>query len=108
MSGIALYYALIALLFPFIVSIADKKISTILIVSLSFLPSIFTGHLFRELTINNGKGKATSNTYSADLAGSAIGFILISAVAVPLLGLQLTIILLSLMLFMGIFVGSIK
>jgi len=108
MFGIALYYAIIALVFPYIVSVADKKISTIVIVSLSFLPSIFTGHLFRELTLYNGKGKATSNVYSADLTGSAIGFILISAVAVPLLGLQLSIILLSLMLLTGIFVGSIK
>ena len=108
MGSIALYFILIGLFFNPIVTIADKKVASILIIALSFLPALLTGHLFREITINNGKGSATSKAYSADLTGSAIGFVLISVIAVPLLGLQLSLVILSLLLLTGILVGSLK
>ncbi len=108
MACIALYYGLSAVFFSSIVAIPDNITASIVIIALSFLPSVFTGHLFRELTFNNGKGSATSQVYSADLTGAAIGFVLVSVIAVPLLGLQISLVALALMMLTGILAGSIK
>ena len=45
--------------------------------------------------------------YSADLAGSAFGFIFISGFAVPVLGIQASVFLLAVLIFGGILFGTI-
>jgi hypothetical protein len=73
-----------------------------------FLPALYTGRIFRELTMNT-EGTATSSAiYSADLAGSAFGFIIISGFIVPAFGIQVSIFLLSGLIFAGFLLGTIK
>ena len=72
----------------------------------SFFPAMVTGNIFRELTLKTTVRQATSATYSADLAGSAFGFILISGFAVPAIGIQFSIFLLSVLIFAGILIGT--
>jgi hypothetical protein len=48
-----------------------------------------------------------SSVYSADLAGSALGFILVTGVAIPVLGIQTSIFLLSSLIFAGLLFGTI-
>ena len=50
---------------------------------------------------------ATSSVYSADLAGSALGFILVTGVAIPALGIQASIFILSSLIFAGVLFGTI-
>jgi hypothetical protein len=72
-----------------------------------FLPALFTGRIFHELTMKTEGIEISPAIYSADLAGSAFGFIMISSFAVPLFGIQVSIYLLSALVFGGILFGTI-
>jgi spermidine synthase len=54
----------------------------------TFIPAFITGSLFRDLTSRDISKAHVSNIYTADLAGSALGFILFSGLAVSLLGIS--------------------
>jgi hypothetical protein len=67
-----------------------------------FFPAFLTGHIFSMLTRNPDEKTNSSTTYSADLAGSALGFIIISSVAVPFLGVKVSIYVLAAIVFGGL------
>jgi spermidine synthase len=103
--SMAFYLAVIALAASFILSL--NSIQAIILILISALPpSFITGHIFRELTIADKNGSESSATYSADLAGSAFGFMLISGIAIPLIGLKASLFLLSGLIFAGILFGT--
>jgi hypothetical protein len=56
--------------------------------------------------MNTNEAETSSVIYSADLAGSALGFIIISGVMVPLFGIQVSVYLLSVLIFAGILFGT--
>ena len=90
------------------IELKSGLLSVLVIMLSGFLPALFTGRIFRELT-NEPDGMATSPLiYSADLAGSAFGFIFISGFAVPLLGIKVSVFLLAALIFGGILFGTIK
>ncbi len=103
---LAAYYAATATGINFLMSVNSIPAAIIIIVLSALLPAFITGHIFRELTITDNNGSASAVTYSADLAGSAFGFILISGVTIPLIGLQASIFLLSGLIFAGILLGT--
>jgi hypothetical protein len=72
------------------------------------LPALLTGHLFRVLTIKLEGSSITSKIYSADLAGSAFGFIFISGFAVPVLGIKVSLFFLALLVLAGYLFGAIR
>lgn len=88
-----LFYILFGVIYKHFIIPKNAVISVIEIMIAGFLPAFLTGHVFSVLTVNGESD--SSSVYSADLAGSALGFILISAVAVPLLGIQISIYLLA-------------
>jgi hypothetical protein len=83
-------------------------LTIILIALLTFIPALVTGQLFCSLTERNDIYSDPSSVYSADLAGSALGFMFISGLAVPAIGIKLTIILLSTLIFTGLLFGTIR
>jgi hypothetical protein len=89
------------------IELKSGLLSVILIMISGFLPALFTGRIFRELTGKREGIAASPAIYSADLAGSAFGFILISGFAVPALGIQISIFLLAALIFGGILLGAI-
>ncbi|HRW86204.1 MAG TPA: hypothetical protein P5180_12295 [Bacteroidales bacterium] len=96
-----LYYLPAAFSFSAVAGIKSSFIPGSLIL-LSVLPPAFvTGYIFRTLTGRKVEKTPAGETYSADLAGSALGFILLSGVAVPVLGISNSIILLSVFMFTG-------
>jgi spermidine synthase len=101
-----LMYLLTGLLYNSITGI-KHDISVGLIILTAFLPAILTGRIFRELTAKSNEMAAISSVYSADLAGSALGFILVTGVAIPVLGIQISIFLLSALIFAGLLFGTI-
>ena len=103
-----MFYIGFGLIFNYVIEIKSGLPAVALIVFSVFLPGLCTGHIFRELTINTKVIETSPGTYSADLAGSALGFILISGFAVPLFGIQFSIFLLSLLIFAGILFGTIS
>jgi len=102
---LVIYYSAIALVTSFIIKLNSIPAMIVLLIS-TIIPSFFTGHIFRELTASDTNGSRSATAYSADLAGSAFGFMVISGVTVPLLGLKASIFLLSGLIFAGILLGT--
>ncbi len=101
------FYILFGLFYDYLITMkAVLPLFGIFLVS-TLIPAIFTGHLFRELTIKTENIVSTS-FYSADLAGSAFGFILLSGFAIPVLGIQVSFYLLASLILAGILFGTIS
>jgi hypothetical protein len=77
-----------------------------LIILSGFLPALLTGSIFRELTINEAGKVNAPAIYSADLAGSALGFIILSGLAIPLFGIQVSVFFLSILILAGLLLGT--
>jgi hypothetical protein len=99
-------YSLTGLLYNSI-TVINHDIVVGLIILTAFLPALLTGRIFRELTAQSNEMKLISSVYSADLAGSALGFILVTGAAIPVLGIQSSIFLLSSLIFAGLLFGTI-
>jgi len=103
-----LFYVLTALSFNLILQMRGIIIPVLLILILTLIPSYLTGHIFNELTMQNKSDPAPGNTYTADLLGSASGFILISIIMVPAFGIMISIISLAMLIFTGIILGKMQ
>jgi spermidine synthase len=101
-----IFYICIGLIYNNIITIQREVPGLILIMVSAFLPAFMTGHLFRDLTTERQGSSIPSAVYSADLAGSAFGFIFISGFAVPALGIKVSVFLLSSLVFAGILFGT--
>lgn len=104
---LVLFYIIIGFIINMLLSIDNKLSLLFILMILTLVPSFFTGHLFRILVETRTGNQSPSDVYSADLAGSALGFIAVSAILLPLLGMQLTIFLLSAFIFAGLLLGTI-
>ena len=101
-----IFYTGIGLIYNFILALKSGLPAAGIIILSAFLPALLTGHLFRELTLKPAGPAISSAIYSADLAGSAFGFILMSGIAIPALGIKISIFLLSSLIFAGILFGT--
>jgi spermidine synthase len=105
---IIVFYLCIGLIYSYLIKIKSEYVAIMIIMLSAFFPGIITGNLFRELTIKSDNILCSSAVYSADLSGSAFGFIFISGFAVPALGIKLSIYLLSLFVLTGFLFGTLK
>jgi spermidine synthase len=105
---LVIYYVILALCFNLIMGLKGVFAPVLLILLSVVIPSWMTGNIFRELTTGNTEESSPGATYSADLAGSALGFILVSGIAVPAFGIRNSIILLSALILTGILFGKKK
>ncbi len=103
--ALLLYYLIIAVLTDAFLSVSGIA-GSVLIIAAVLPPSFITGTLFRKLTINDENGIISSSVYTADLAGSALGFILISALIVPVFGIRVSLLFLSGLIFAGMLFGT--
>ncbi len=103
--ALLLFYIVIAFFLDPILSVSGIAPATLLIVAIVLIPSFITGYLFRKLTIADTSGSLAASVYSSDLAGSALGFILISGVLIPIFGIRSSVFLLSGLIFAGILFG---
>jgi spermidine synthase len=103
-----IFYLLTGLFFNNILKAENSFLIISLILTLTFIPALFTGQLFRKLSERNDLYSNPSAIYSADLAGSALGFIFISGLAIPTLGVRITIYLLSALILTAFLFGTIR
>jgi spermidine synthase len=101
-------YSLIGLLYNSLIGLKYDIPALCLIILSAFLPAFLTGKLFHELTVNKNERSNASSVYSADLAGSALGFILVTGLAIPVLGIKVSLFLLSFLIFAGLLFGTIR
>jgi hypothetical protein len=102
-----IFYTIFGYSYNYILEPRSGILSVIVMISVAFFPALITGRVFRELNIISEGISASPSIYSADLAGSALGFIFISGFAVPVFGIQVSVYLLSGLIFGGILFGTI-
>ena len=100
-------YLLMALISDNILNMDNRFLSTGSIIILGFFPAFLTGNFFRNLTLEYNSEIKISRIYSADLAGSAVGFIIFSAFIIPLVGIFLSLSFLSGLIFIGFLLSAI-
>jgi spermidine synthase len=103
---LVIYYLLLALCVNPLLEIKSLILSFAIIILLIFPASFLTGNIFSKLNEDHPDGSVSSSVYSADLAGSALGFILISGIAIPALGIRASVFLLAGLIFTGILFGT--
>lgn len=86
------------------VSMGKYLALTFILISV-FIPAVFTGQLFNVLTRSTSHLPDPASVYTADLKGSAVGFILTSGYLVPALGISSTIYLLSGLIIISLLFG---
>jgi len=101
-------YVIIGISAGRIMTLDVRFIVVFLLILSGFFPAVITGSFFRDLTSTGVLNSNVSRVYSSDLAGSAMGFILFSGLAVPLLGISLSIFLLPVLIFTGFLVASVS
>jgi hypothetical protein len=101
-----LFYIFFALGYNYMLEIKSGLLSVAVILLSGFLPALITGRIFRELTYNTKDFTGSPSVYSADLAGSAFGFIFISGIAIPVFGIQISVVFLAVLIFGGILFGT--
>ena len=103
-----LFYIIFGLAFNFIIELKSGFLSVSAIMVSGFIPAFFTGGIFRELTCKINGTQIAPEIYSADLAGSALGIILISGFMVPVIGIQVSVFILSALILGGILFVTIS
>ncbi len=98
---LALLYGISGLLAGAILDMTRKPAVTGLLILMGFLPAVITGSYYRHLTTEGKHYQDPSKVYSSDLSGSAIGFLAFSGIAVPLLGMSISLFILPLLAATG-------
>ncbi|HCI54798.1 MAG TPA: hypothetical protein PK910_01740 [Bacteroidales bacterium] len=106
MISLLVFYLSAYYLFNRIPSIDFQPIIILVFLTMSFLPSLMTGYLFKLISERGEKESIPAIVYSSDLAGSALGFIVISGIALPFLGSEVTLLILGLLIFIGLIFAS--
>jgi spermidine synthase len=102
------FYILSGLTVERIMSINGRFTVVVLLIISGFLPAVITGSFFRDLTSGKIINQDPSGVYSADLAGSAMGFIVFSGLTVPLLGISISLFILPVLILAGFLFLSIS
>lgn len=98
---LAMLYTISGLFCGSIPDITLKPVVTGLLILMGFLPAVITGSFYRDLTSAGSNCQNPSQVYSSDLSGSAIGFLAFSGMAVPLLGISISLFILPLLAATG-------
>lgn len=101
---LSVFYFLFSIFFTSILEIDNIPLAISMLIIISFFPAFITGNIFRTLSGNNSL--QVYSIYGADLAGSALGFILLSGLAVPAIGIRNSILLISLIILAGAIFGT--
>jgi hypothetical protein len=95
------FYAVAGFSTGWLMEIESHFMLTVLLILSGFLPAVVTGSFFRDLTSEQSADSVSSRVYSADLSGSALGFIAFSGLAIPLLGIGSSLLILPLLILAG-------
>jgi hypothetical protein len=107
---LVIFYLIFGMTYNFMIELKGGFLQVMLIIFSGFLPAFLTGQVFNELTLKVNKKEMPSSpaVYSADLAGSAFGFIFISGIIIPAFGIRISIFLLSVLVFIGVLIMTIS
>jgi spermidine synthase len=107
-ASLCAFYAFAAVVYDKLSAINYIPLIILILLVITFLPAYFTGQLFTVLSGSGLKKFSASDVYSADLAGSALGFIAVSSLSIPLLGIRTTLFLLAAAILTAMLFGTIS
>ena len=96
--SLLVFYCLAALFIIPLTETGSGKLAGGIILAASLVPSFLTGNIFRNITNNNKEPYSVSGTYGSDLLGSALGFLAVSAILVPVLGISVSLLALAVLI----------
>ncbi|MCA1741506.1 MAG: hypothetical protein LC630_03350, partial [Bacteroidales bacterium] len=102
---LTILYAATGLLAPVLVTSTPAPVLAFIFISLP-AAGFVTGSIYRILT-SRGTGSSTGAVYASDLAGSALGYMMVSTLLVPLAGTANTAFILAGLIFMSGIVASV-
>jgi spermidine synthase len=102
------FYLLTGLCFNLLMKIGSAAVATTIILIISFIPAFITGSIFRVLSGFSDEQVFIAGVYSADLAGSALGFILVTGFLVPAFGIKVSVLCLAILIFAGMLTSMLK
>mgnify|MGYP000883808731 CR=1 FL=1 len=106
MALLLVFYISVYFLFSHIPFLNFHQVVSGIFLVMSFIPSLMTGYIFKLISERDAKESVPARVYSSDLAGSALGFIVISGFTLPFLGSGYTLLILSLLIFTGLIFAS--
>ncbi|MFO7852986.1 MAG: hypothetical protein ACQERS_01555 [Bacteroidota bacterium] len=89
---VAVFYALLS---PVILEFRYGSIPVVISLVFVLIPAMIAGYYYRRKTEGNINSRTISGIYFADLCGSALGFMVIAGLLVPLYGIKSTFIILA-------------
>jgi hypothetical protein len=102
------FYIMTGLIYNYLPEFRFEFPAMILLIISAFVPAVLTGNIFCGLTFSSNGQTSASGIYSADLAGSAFGFILLSGITIPAFGIRVSIFILASLIFAGLLFGTIR
>jgi spermidine synthase len=102
------FYLLTGMCFNLLMKIGNAVVATTIILIISFIPAFITGSIFRVLSGINNEQVFIAGVYSADLAGSALGFILVTGFIIPAYGIRASVLCLAILILAGMLTGIIR
>ncbi len=96
---LGLLAASFAFLSPIILGIQNSTIPVVLSLLIVIIPAIMAGYYYRMKTESDHNSKIISGIYFADMCGSAMGFMIIAGILVPLYGIKSTFFILAFLNF---------
>jgi hypothetical protein len=96
------FYLVMAVSAEAVLGISSRFLIIGILILSGFIPAIITGNIFRELTRTQAGSNDTSVVYGSDLAGSAIGFLAFSGLAIPLAGIIPSLFILPALILAGL------
>jgi len=95
------FYLITGVIINRIILMNSPAVAVAILLVISLIPSFITGSIFKVMTETESANQTPAGVYSSDLAGSALGFIAISGVTVPLAGSLNTMLIISGLIFIG-------
>lgn len=102
------FYLITGIFFNNLLKIGDAAVATTLLLIISFVPAFITGSIFRVLSGSKDDQVFIAGVYSSDLAGSALGFIIVTGFLVPAFGIKVSVLFLAALIFAGMLIGTYK
>jgi len=96
-----LFYLIAGFLIPGIILMNYPGLAVALLLLMSLIPSFLTGCIFKTMSEMKNTKQTPAGVYSSDLAGSALGFIAVSGVTIPLAGSVITMLIIAGLILAG-------
>ncbi|MCD4769330.1 MAG: hypothetical protein K8R35_04105, partial [Bacteroidales bacterium] len=81
---------LYGILTPVLIRTGSQPLIYFITLSLIFIPGYITGYIYMVFTSTDKPGKTASGIYSSELIGASLGFLAVTGLLIPIIGINNT------------------